>query len=344
MNLTRAEKVRLGVFVGSSTAILAAVVITLAGLKAFERRDEYRVRFADNVGGLEVSAQVKYQGLRVGRVDAMRIAPDEPTKIEVVMSLEQGTVLYEGTTASMEASGLTGLKVVNLTPGDPRGKVLPPGSVLATQASLFDRITGQAEAITVKVETIANQLTGWTGPENRARVEAVLDNLAKLTASADRLVSEVREPLTSALEEVAKSGHSVRATADATTKTLDELRGELKLTLVAARGTLDESKRVLAALDDKQLRETVGAASSSMRALEQRLSSAELGTTIDRTGRAMAKLATLMEDLELTVRAGREDVVMSLKHVRQATEDLREFSRIIAQDPSILVRGREAKE
>ena len=48
--------------------------------------------------------------------------------------------------------------------------------------------------------------------------------------------------------------------------------------------------------------------------------------------------------IDLAVRASREDFTMSLKHVRQATEDLREFSRIIAQDPSVLLRGKEASE
>jgi hypothetical protein len=81
-----------------------------------------------------------------------------------------------------------------------------------------------------------------------------------------------------------------------------------------------------------------------MRSLDKRLSSAELGDTIDRLGSGHGQAAQLLDEMELMVRASREDVVMSLKHMRQATEDLREFSRIIAQDPSILVRGTEASE
>ena len=90
--------------------------------------------------------------------------------------------------------------------------------------------------------------------------------------------------------------------------------------------------------------ETVVAAKSAMVSLDRRLSSAELGDTIERLGKAMAQLVKLFGELDLAVRASREDFVMSLKHVRQATEDLREFSRIIAQDPSVLLRGKEAKE
>ena len=44
------------------------------------------------------------------------------------------------------------------------------------------------------------------------------------------------------------------------------------------------------------------------------------------------------------VRASREDFTVSLNYMRQAAEDLREFSRIIAQDPSVLLRGQEVRE
>ncbi|MFO0724382.1 MAG: MlaD family protein [Myxococcota bacterium] len=344
MNLTRAEKVRLGTFVAVGLTLLVGTTASLAGMKAFEKRDLYKVKFSESVGGLEVSAQVKYQGLRVGRVEAMRVSPDDPKAIEVTLSLEAGTVLYEGTHAAMDASGLTGLKNINLSPGDPRAAQLKPGAFIPAEASFFEKITGSAEAITVKVETIANQLTEWTGPENRRRMEELLDHLSALARDGDKLVVEVREPLASALTEVAKSGSSIRGTADATTKTLNEVRDDLRTTLEATRTTLIEARRILSGVDQKAVGDTVIAARSAMTSLDQRLSSAELGDTIDRLGKAMAELAKLIGELDLAVRASREDFTMSLKHVRQATEDLREFSRIIAQDPSVLLRGKEASE
>jgi phospholipid/cholesterol/gamma-HCH transport system substrate-binding protein len=344
VNLTRSEKVRLGAFVAVGLTVLGGSVVTLAGLKAFETRDLYTVRFAESVAGLEVSAQVKYQGLRVGRVDAMRIDPTDPKRVEVTLSLEAGTALYEGTRAALEMSGITGLKIINLTPGDPRLPKLAVGAEIPPSQSFFERITGQAEAIVLKVETVVGNLAAWTGPETRGKVTDVLDNVARLTASADRLVNDVREPMRDALTEVAASGKSIRGTAEATTRTLNEVRDELRLTLEATRTTLVEVRRILTAIDGKAVGETVVAARSAMVGLEKRLSSAELGDTIERIGLAMQRLSKLLDELDLAVRASREDFVMSLKHVRQATEDLREFSRIIAQDPSVLVRGQEAKE
>jgi len=83
MKLTRAEKVRLGTFVATGLTLFIGGVLSLAGLKVWERRDIYTANFDESVSGLEVSAQVKYQGLRVGRVDAMRVNPKDPGVIEV---------------------------------------------------------------------------------------------------------------------------------------------------------------------------------------------------------------------------------------------------------------------
>jgi hypothetical protein len=141
---------------------------------AHGHRSDYTVRFADRVAGLEVSAQVKFQGLRVGRVDAMRIDPTDPKRVEVTLSLEAGTALYEGTRAALEMSGITGLKIINLTPGDPRLPKLAVGAEILPSQSFFERITGQAEAIVLKVETVVGNLAAWTGPETRGKVTDVL--------------------------------------------------------------------------------------------------------------------------------------------------------------------------
>lgn len=344
MNLTKAEKVRLGAFVAVGTSLLAGGIISLAGLKVLEKRDLYVVNFEENVSGLEPSAQVKYQGLRVGRVESMKISAKDPNLIEVTLSLQAGTVLREGTQAVLDSSGLTGLKTVNLTPGDPRGKILPPGSELSAGKSFFDRLTGHAETIALKVETVANQLTHWTSDENRIRVERILVNLDHLIAEVDKTVVDTREPLTAAIKEVPATAKAVRDTAAATTKTLDEIREELDRTLAELSGTLAEARRILKAVDSKTVSDTVKSANSAMKSLDERLSSAELGTTIEKIGVAMAELAKILGEMELAVRGGREDFVMSLAAIRQASEDLREFSRIIAQDPSVLLRGKEVNE
>lgn len=119
---------------------------------------------------------------------------------------------------------------------------------------------------------------------------------------------------------------------------------ELRETLASTRKTLDETRRILAAVDEKDVRATVASARSAMGSLDRQLSDEELDQAFKDLRGALVNLTTLVQNMDLTVRASREDLVLSLKYVRQATEDLREFSRIIAQDPSVLLRGTEVSE
>ncbi|MBI2378626.1 MAG: MCE family protein [Deltaproteobacteria bacterium] len=342
MNLSRSQKIRLGAFVLASSTLFTGAILILAGMKVWQSRDSYSVRFKESVSGLEKSAQVKYQGLRVGRVESMTIAPDDPEAIEVVLSLDSGTILYQGTEARLDASGITGLKTVNLSAGDLRKGRIPPGSKLPSGQSFFDRITGQAEAIGVKIDVIASQLSLWTGEENRHRIEKLLDNLNTLLANVDLLVVKTTDPLAGALTEIEKSGAVVRDTATKAGDSMTKLTGEAAATIAEARAAIAEVHRLLGAIETKRVQGTVVAAESAMKSLDERLSDPELGKAVKDLRDTMVDISKLMGEVELTVRAGREDLVLSLKHVRQATEDLREFSRIIAQDPSVLVRGRES--
>jgi phospholipid/cholesterol/gamma-HCH transport system substrate-binding protein len=344
VNLTKAQKVRLGVFIASGAALFFGSLLTLAGLKAWEKRDVYTVRFSDSVSGLEKSAQVRYQGLRVGRVEAMKVAEDDPSAIEVTLSLDPKTKLYEGTTAVLDVSGITGLKTINLTPGDARRKLLEPGSLLPAGKSFVDRITGEAESITIKAELVANQLAKWTADENRLRFERLLEASAKLTEDLDRLIVDARKPAIATLEEATRSGAAIRGVSVEATALMHDLGPDLKTAVAEAKGAIAEANRILKAVDSKAVANTVHSAEAAMTSLDKRVSAAEFGKTIADLQTTLSSLAKLLSEVDLAVRASRDDFVNSLAHVRQATEDLREFSRIIAQDPSALIRGKEVEE
>ena len=344
MNLTRSEKIRLGAFVLASSVVFVASLLILAGLKVWERRDVYWVSFSESVSGLEPSAQVKYRGLRVGRVEAMEIDPDDPSAIRAELSLKAGTVLFEGTEAVLEMSGITGLKIINLTPGDPRSPHIEPGSELKAGMSLVGRIGDRADAISERLQRVVINLERWTGTQNASRVERLLDTGSQLMADVDELVVTTREPLRRALLEFEQSGAAFRKLSEETRTSMKVVRGELAGALRSVRNALDQSERLLAAVDSEDVKGAVASARRAMTILEGELSSGELRKTFRQLQTALVNITGLAEDMDLTVRASREDLVLSLKYVRQATQDLREFSRIIAQDPSVLLRGTEVAE
>jgi phospholipid/cholesterol/gamma-HCH transport system substrate-binding protein len=344
VNLSKAEKARLGAFIVAGVVLLTGGVVVLAGLKAITSKDEYRVSFTESVSGLEPGAQVRFQGLKVGAVDRIGIDPNDPKAIEVFLRLDSGTKLYPGTEVIMESSLLTGFKTINLTPGDTTKDRLRPGATLPARASLMELMAHRAEEISEKIERVAINLDKWTGDDNRMRFESLADSTQKLVTEVDLFVVEVRDPLVYALEEIGKTSASVRGVTSEAELTLKEARSEIQATLVAARETMESIQKIVAAIDPQLVRETLKAANRAATNLDTAFAADEMGKVFGDLRAALVNVTRLMQSLDLTVRAGRDDLVTSLKYVRQATQDLRDFSRIIAQDPSVLLRGKEATE
>lgn len=341
MQLTGAEKFRLGVFVAVGGTLLAGALLVLTGAQLMERRDRYHVSFHESVLGLQPSAAVLYQGLRVGVVERLAVDPEDPTAIRVSLSLAPGTELFAGTRAVLELRGLTGLKVVNLTPGDPTAGRLAVGSAIEPGASLFSKLTERAEGIFDRIERVSVNLERWTGRENRERVEHLVESATRLVDHIDGLVVQVQDPLADSLAEIAKSGESFRRFSNEAAATMRSSRSELTATLESARGSLHEVRRILGAVEESEVKDTLRSANIAMRSLQQALDEEELGRALVSLRESLVNLSRLAQELDLSVRAGREDLVLSLKYIRQASEDIREFSRLIAQDPSVLLRGTE---
>lgn len=334
MNLSRSQKLRLGVFVAAGLTLATGTIATLAGLKIFERRDIYTARFTENVGGLEVSAPVKYRGLRVGRVDDMQIATDDPGAIEVTLSLVAGTDLYEGTRAALDASGLTGLKSINLKGGgDPSKGKIPPGSELPSDPGFMDALVDRAENVALRVSEVADQVARWTSDANRERFESLLVSTDSFVRNADRFLAEHGDSMGTAVDSVARAGDGIAKVTVSAASTLNAVQGDIAAITRAIRRPLER-------LDPDDLQRTLSATRSAMETLAMRLADGETGAAITNLSTTLERMSRLLDDLDLAVRASREDFTASLSYLRQAAEDLREFSRIIAQDPSTLVRGR----
>jgi ABC-type transporter Mla subunit MlaD len=271
----------------------------------------------------------------------MFIAPNDPAAIEITLSLDPRTRLYGGTTAVLASSGITGLKTINLTPGDPKEPIIPPGTQLDAGQSFMGRITGQAEQIAIKVEYVANQLATWTNAENRERFERMVDSFTALADEIDRFLATNREPFKGALGGVEKAGTAVSQLTGEGNRSIKKITADVSATLAETRTTLAALRRPMSKVDPDEVAGAVAATRKAMASLDSRLSSKEVGQAITNLVKALEDLMQLIEATDLTVRAGREDFVAALQDLRQAAEHVREFSRIIAQDPSAVIRGKD---
>ena len=344
MHITRAQRVRLGIFLLASAALTVFACMLVLGRKQWQKPTHYRTRFHESVSGLETSGPVRYQGLRVGTVSDMHVADDEPSAIEVVLALDGNVVLFEGTKAQLDMSGLTGLKAINLTPGDPRRPRLLPGAAIEESPSGLGHLAEHASAVIANVRAISEQLGSLVNRENRQRFEHLIVGIDTLVGHINTFFTREQEHLGVAIGDFSRAASAISRTADSATLTLDQARKSIRHLESGADATLAALREPLSGLDADEVRATLKSLHAAAGMLARRLSDKEAGSAIAAIGDTAERINHLVQDVDLAVRAGREDFAKSLSYLRQAAEDLREFSRILAQNPSVLVRGRNDAE
>src|SRR5262249_13200599 len=150
---------------------------------------------AVSLSGLEVGAPVKYSGIRVGRVDAVRIDPMDVSVIVVEISLDHGTPVAEDEKADLGTQGITGLKYAELTRGSAKPRVREPGEEIPAGQSAFDTLTSQAGDVARKLEIVLDRLANLAGEDMKTRVAGVLDRSNKLLETINSVLEENRASL-----------------------------------------------------------------------------------------------------------------------------------------------------
>jgi len=125
--VAKAQKIRVGIFAVATAALLAVVLIVFGGLRFWEDSDRYRIVFATTVIGLEPGAQVYMNGIKVGTVEQVEVAPEDIRKVAVAIKVKGKTPIHTDTRAMLQFAGITGLKVIDLRDGTSESPALPPG-------------------------------------------------------------------------------------------------------------------------------------------------------------------------------------------------------------------------
>ena len=107
---------KLGLFVLAGFLLLAGALIWVGSSDQVDG-SQYVTYFAESVQGLQVGSQVKYQGINVGRVTALEVAPD-PYLIEVVFTVKAEKSLANLVMAGLGIVGITGMSYIELVPQD----------------------------------------------------------------------------------------------------------------------------------------------------------------------------------------------------------------------------------
>lgn len=231
---TRVNYVAVGLFVlVLGAALLAAILWLASGGEGRRHYDFYQAIMGESVSGLNLDAPVKFLGVDVGKVRTIRLAPNDPERVQLIFAIEHGTPITEQTVAVLKTHGLTGIAFVELSGSGGNAPPLRAGAAgeyptIRTRPSLAARL----ENVLTSTSTNLNALID---DENRAAFK----NLLADAAAVAHALAEQKGALNAGIADAARTA---RHTADAG-KQLAPLLAQIEESAAAVERTADEAAR-----------------------------------------------------------------------------------------------------
>ncbi|CAN5921906.1 N/A [soil metagenome] len=256
---SKATKVRVGAFLAVTAALLAVVIIVFGGMRFWEKKATYRILFDDTVMGLEAGASVFLNGIKIGRVDNIEIAPDDLSKVEVTIVVKRKAPIHTDTVALLSYAGITGLKIIDLRKGTLKAPLLADGGTIPQGEGLLDKmakkaevIADQSEQLMKKANQIVENLVAITGPKQFEGISDIVQsskvaaaNLAQATGSLKEMIGENRVALKETLVAVKGAVGSTQKIIDSQISGIvgsaGELIGDIKSIVRGTRGPMDSA-------------------------------------------------------------------------------------------------------
>lgn len=322
-----------GLFVLISLGILVGFILIVRGYRPYTGEKIYYARFKNTLG-LDKGADVRYGGLKVGKV--IDIFPDkqDPTLVCVKVAISKGIRLNEKCVASVEQVSLTSARHLEISTGEPDASEIPENSYIPSvnkSGALVE--LPDFSTVIAKVEQLLEDIRDFLGMERVRSEEAsgkTVPRLAQLTEDVKQTLSrttEFVEELNNLLKE--QKPQIKDAIAE-----INSLERELKKVLEQTNTILTENK--------EPIRDTL----SNVRELASKLQK-----VIDQSSNSLETILGNLEKLTSNIdnisgeaknwfsknRRNIEDIVVDL---RDTIRNLRILSQILAEQPQSLLTGK----
>jgi phospholipid/cholesterol/gamma-HCH transport system substrate-binding protein len=206
-----------GAFVLTLGALLVAGVLWLASGGAWQAKyDVYQAVEDESVAGLNLNAPVKYNGVDVGKVQAIELDHANPKTVNLFFAIKRGTPVKEDTIAILKTQGLTGIAYVELSGGSVASPLLRAAQgatypVIRTAPSLSARLENVLSSVLAKLDDTSNNINAILSKENQTALRSTLADVAIIA----RTVAARKDSIDTSLLDAAKT---LKNTAKASTK------------------------------------------------------------------------------------------------------------------------------
>ena len=195
---TKANYVLIGAF-----TIVIAVALLLFGLWAAKYSSErswqeYQIVFREAVTGLSVGSPVQYNGIAVGSITKLSLAPNDPRQVVARIRVDATTPIKTDTRAKLAITSLTGPAIIQLSGGTPQAPTLrsvdtrdPP--VIQTAPSALQNISDTANRIVERLDEVLSDKNVASISATLANLESVSGTLADQDKAMQALIVSARD-------------------------------------------------------------------------------------------------------------------------------------------------------
>ncbi len=331
----QAHYFKIGLFVIGATALVIVGIIVLGAGKWFERSAMVETYFYESVQGLEVGAPVRIRGVRIGRVESIKLAREEYG------------VIFDPKNDSFPYRGLV-LVRMSVRPSIAMQLKEEDENVLMKQvadAGFRFRLASQGITGVLYIES------EFLDPERYPPIEIAWTPKTPYIPSAPSAIRELGEDLrsiTRKLEQVDidKIAKDLDTMITSVTLLVNDIQGqqlatEVKQVMAELRGSIQEARRVFGGPDlNKALKD------SSVAMADIRRTAEDLSHTAKDVRQAMTQLPEITTRLNASMR--RIDALLAskgetiddlLENLRSVSEELNYLTKTVEHYPSQVLFG-----
>jgi len=264
---------RVGLLVIAGAAAFFVLLSFLARQKYDDKHSYKVVAVFRDATGLGQKSRVQIAGIEVGVVDRIDLTPDARAK--ATLRIRKDVVLRVDAYITKRSASLLGDFLLDIYPGSPDAKPMPPGSVIGkvvSQAGVEDVFAALGE-VTRDIQKMTKSLSDLlVNDEGVGSIKEIIRRMNELSQGLNRTLERSGSRLDAILANVEGFSEDVRGMAQGQQHTVEQI-------LVNARTFTDQANRLLStitkALEEGKLQETVGDVRSTLDDLKKAMQSAQ---------------------------------------------------------------------
>ena len=243
-------RLKVGLFVTLSFFLFAATILWLAGSRFLQSVDTYTIYFTKSVSGLLPGAVVEYQGVTVGKVEALHLTAETPPRAQVLIALQPGTPVRRNTIAHLVGSFVTGIRFVQLEGGSADIPLLEPGGTIVVREGGLEEFRDRASEIAQRLITTLTRIEqDLLSQQNREAVTTFLRSMSVLAENLRTSIDEIATPdthlaLRAMVNNLAEAAAGIKHTTIAINEVRDELFRDGQTMLIQIRHTAEMTARL----------------------------------------------------------------------------------------------------